>query len=632
MKTILDRVLELEKYSEAYYAGKELISDASFDALEEELRQLDPDNAWFKRNRETAKGGFGTKFPHFYQFIGSINKIHSIEESKILTADRYVLSAKLDGTSLVTYFTNGKLDRALTRGDGYYGLDVTDKFLKITEKYKWAIPTDFTGAIRGEVVFSLANWEKFKALHPEAKAPRNSGTGLVNNKVASDDLQFVDYLVYDVVAVNDDSCEDYWKILEQFNLPLAPRKYMQQFCPTHEMLQDLYVEWSLLYPLDGIVIRDISPRLFDATNSIFYYAGIKEAYKFQAETKTVEITAISWQMGRTGKFTPVVGITPTVLSGAIVQNVTAHNAGTVKEKGIGVGAEIAVYRSGEVIPYLHEVLVPATVNIPTHCPHCSAELVWTASGKDIICENSACPMLRKLAVYKYLESICRDIKGLGDVFLDSFVFDIAATDILSLLAHARDWGDKPFLNLGRADNIIAEKVLDALSVECVNPEFFLVGLGIPLLGNTFAKELASDPEALKDIFNEICSGDDGSIFNAVILKLPGRVALANKIVEAAPELKELLLFIAQHGRFDFKEKATTATATRYYAITGSLSKSRKEIEADFAKKGWEMTSNISKAECLVNNDSASNSSKNVKAKSLGKPILTEAEFCEQYIN
>lgn len=644
MRTISERVADLIKYSEAYYAGRELISDVAFDALEEELRSLDPENSWFKQNRETAKSGFGVKFSHPYQFIGSIDKIHSVAESKILNAGRYVISAKLDGASLVTYFTAGKLDRALTRGDGLFGQDVTDKFLKIADKYAWQIPANFTGAIRGEVVFSQENWQLFKALRPEAKAPRNSSTGLVNNKVASEDLQFVDYVVYDVVATIDNSCEDYWALLEQFKLPLAPRKYFQDFCPTHDMLKNQYEDWLQLYPIDGVVIRDISARLFDAANSIFYYTGVKEAYKFQAETKIVDVLDIVWQMGKTGKFTPVVVIAPTELSGALVQNVTAHNAGAVKEKGIGIGAKIAVYRSGEVIPYLHEVVVPAAVKIPTHCPHCGSALTWTDSGKDIVCESSTCPELRKLAVYKYLECICKDIKGLGDGFLDAFVKELKANSILSLLQNANSWDDSPFTTLGKADNLIAKKVLASISAKAVDPELFLLGLGIPLLGETFSKELAGDSDALELIFRQIMdwrfvpdvcrvqgkSNFDLKLLSAVLDKLPGRVALANYILSAITEVREILAFLQAHGRlFKFKEK--TQAKKRYYGCTGALSKGRKEIEAELALAGWELTDNVNKMEALINNDNTSSSSKNLKAKEAGKPIVTEAEFRAMYL-
>ena len=275
-------------------------------------------------------------------------------------------------------------------------------------------------------------------------------------------------------------------------------------------------------------------------------------------------------------------------------------------------------------------------SIPTSCPYCGATLAWTTSGANIICDNSACPELRKLAVYKYLESICKDIKGLGDAFLEAFVAELGATSIVSLLRAAELWRGKEFKSLGRADNIIAQKVISAIDVEEINPERFLVGLGVPLLGATFAKELAKNPEGLKRIFTAIENWEfrfdandrkhDLAVTDVILSVLPGREALANNILRAAEEIQDILFYINENaGLFDYEFEGV-GKETRYYAITGSLSKSRKEIEAEFAKKNWQLTDSISKAECLVNNDNLSSSSKNLKAKKAGKPILTEAEF------
>ena len=151
---ISEIVAKLTKYSEAYYRGEEIVDDATFDALEDELRKLDPENEYFNHLRE--KSGYGTKIKHRYEFIGSLDKIHSVEESELLHSP-VILSAKLDGASLVTYFTDGKLDYSVTRGDGEFGMDVTQHYLAITKKYQLSIPEHSTGAVRGEVGFTNNN-------------------------------------------------------------------------------------------------------------------------------------------------------------------------------------------------------------------------------------------------------------------------------------------------------------------------------------------------------------------------------------------------------------------------------------------------------------------------------------------
>lgn len=350
-------VAKLQEYSDAYYQGHELISDADFDALEDELRSIDTENSWFKKNRESV---YGAKYPHPYEFVGSIDKIHSLAESK-LHDFAIEVSAKLDGTSMVAYFENGKLVRALTRGDGYYGMDVTPHYLAITKKYPVHVPAWFTGAIRGEVVFTNANWERFKKKYPDAKAPRNSGTGLVNAKeVNEEDEALLDYVIYDVLAVNRDTLTRR-ELLGSFGIPTAP-SWMAAFDTlTEDNLVTLYNDYSQYFPIDGLVLRGIC-QIYEK-DGMYHYTKHQEAFKFQAEIKTCTPKGITWQMGRTGKLTPVLNIEPLVLSGAVISNVTLYNIDFV-ERYILPAEEIAVTRSNEVIPKVAFVIINGEKVIP----------------------------------------------------------------------------------------------------------------------------------------------------------------------------------------------------------------------------------------------------------------------------
>ena len=334
MDTIAELVARLEQLSYSYYTGNEEVDDATFDELEDMLRKLDPNNPYFKKNRETVPA-YGTKANHIYAFIGSLDKIHSMSESKI-SGDVW-LSAKLDGTSLVTYFIDGKLDKAVTRGNGKEGMDVTQHYLAVTKKYSVTVPEGFTGAIRGEVVFTFDNWNKFKNIHPEAKAPRNSGTGLINQKEVQPEEKLLDYVIYDIVATNQPTYT-YWDFLEKFNIPLAP--HMLIFGATDDVLAHYYLEWKLTYPIDGLVLRKATTTFEKLAGSECYiYNKQQQAYKFQAEVKEVEVKGITWQLGRTGKLTPVLNIEPTEMTGAIVSNITAHNAAMVAlvfERAVGI--------------------------------------------------------------------------------------------------------------------------------------------------------------------------------------------------------------------------------------------------------------------------------------------------------
>ena len=187
-----ERWEEISNYSQSYYEGHPEISDAEFDVLYDNFIKDFPNSTHIK---EVAKG-FNVddttlqKFKHKYSTVGSISKIHSIEETNFTAPFFYNISVKLDGSSLVLYYVDGQLERALTRGDGLYGLDVTNKVKylcpeALTPKFFHEKP--FTGAIRGEVVMSNCAFEEYKKEHPEAKMARNVSTGLMMRKDISEE-------------------------------------------------------------------------------------------------------------------------------------------------------------------------------------------------------------------------------------------------------------------------------------------------------------------------------------------------------------------------------------------------------------------------------------------------------------
>ncbi len=641
MSKVQEIVSQLQEWSDAYYAGDAQVDDVTFDALEDELRKLDFKNEWFNHVRERV-GGYGTKIAHKYGLVGSIGKIHTIDESKILgTEETVVLSAKLDGTSLVAYFQNGKLLYALTRGDGYYGLDVTSKFLAITKKYRMQIPENFTGRVRGEVVFTTAQWEVFRNNHPEAKAPRNSGTGMVNGKEDAPELSLLDWVVYEVVG-EQFIVKDEWLLLEQFNVPTAPHYCVPSCTVSHTELEKQFENWSAQYPLDGVVIKAVKEP--EQRDNAFIFTALKEAYKFQAETQITEVLGIEWSMGMTGKLTPVLQVKPVLLSGAVVQNVTGHNAGLLKEGGCGVGATIVIQRANEVIPKIVSVVKPTIVEVPTCCPYCGAQLEVSNTDKDIVCTNSDCPELQKQRLFNYIVQVAKDVKGIGPVFVENFVASFQVTSILELLIAVNSWDRQPLPLLGNADNKVALQVASALKLTDIDPEKFLLGLGVRFLGTVFAKELANNTPALQNLFNvmanwrpaDLLSGEseqeDLEVHTAVLSALPGRDALAKSVTNSVAEVGEILrLIIHTGGSFAFKT-TKSSRPTKLYAITGTLSKSRKELVTEFASAGWEMTETISKSTVLINNDINSTSSKNKAAHAAGIPIITEDEFRTKYIN
>lgn len=184
---------KIEQAAQKYYTdGSSELTDAEFDALVDQLRSENPDSELLK----TVGWGYkvskdntpGQKYIHKYGKAGSLDKAYNFDEINLmLTMSEVDISAKLDGLSVVLYYESGKLVQALTRGDGTFGIDITPKVMNIIDdklQDNW-----FSGAVRGEIIMSYDNFKRFQELHPEAKNPRNSAAGLINNKQVSEDLR-----------------------------------------------------------------------------------------------------------------------------------------------------------------------------------------------------------------------------------------------------------------------------------------------------------------------------------------------------------------------------------------------------------------------------------------------------------
>lgn len=640
-------VSQLKVASDAYYKGSPIMSDSEFDALEDSLRKQDPNNSWFSNiTRESAE--YGKKVQHKYCQIGSVDKIRSLTESRLRkSTDACSISLKLDGSSMVVYYTNGQVDYAATRGDGTYGMDVTSKYNKIVEKYNITIPKDFCGSIRGEVVMSQKNWLSYKSIYGDAKMARNVGTGLLNRKEVSDELQYVDYVVYDVIASNSDETlktsnlqDSNWNTLDMFGYPVCPHiSNVMLSSLTEDNLKTLYEQWCELFPADGMVFeyRTGITEQFDSFGS-HYITRINEAYKFPAEEKETTVTSIEWNLTRTGKLVPTVCVEPVFLSGATVSRASGYNVKFIESMNIVPGCRVSIRRSNEVIPEIRSVVEPSCnkMEIPVVCPKCGAQLSRTATGVDLICTNASCEGGAYNKLSYFIKCVCEDVKGVGDVYVEHFIECMPEKTILGVLHTAKkmckDDSYSHYLieSLGTAEKCLTlEHVRNKLNVQNLDAYNFFVALGIPMFGQVMSRDLCSDSDTLRDIIVSLREKDSHKVQNTLLRKFPGKVEMTNKFLSYLDFLSTLI----QDDLFNDIEQVWCKSKTQYrlYAVTGSVSLPRKQFEQKMQTLGWAMTDNVTKAEVLINNDNTSNSSKNVKAKNAGIPIVTEQQFEQIYV-
>lgn len=597
----------IKYYASKYYTGESEITDDEFDNLISHLRSLSPESEILRTTGwgYDPMGVSGNKVQHSVD-MGSIHrKPRSYEDIPGDFKGRVVrITPKLDGISMALYYKNGYLDKAVTRGNGKVGLDVTEKLKKATGVLN-RISDEFTGVIRGECIMMNSDWERFSKLHPDAKDPRNSVSGIINAD-NSPYMPYVTFIPYKILAAN-----------KTFNLAseISPYLWDLGFIPINtktagltrgctEDLTEIYTTYCQIYPCDGLVLTKI-PLSSTAGREIVYD---EIAYKFNGETAVSTVRYISWNLTRTQRMVPTIIIDPIHISGATIQRVSGNNAKYLIDNQIGIDAEVKVMRSGEVIPLITEVIKPTTPHLPCYCPKCNMELSF--QGVDLVCTNADCYGSKFNRVEHWISTIAK-VDGLGLKLIDEF---ISSNDIESI-GDLYDRSEYCYPGTPAADNLI-DKMFMALNFD-VDPIDALCALNIPRLGRSSAEKIVDaglyeEFKSLQDLNNE--SGKIRSLVGPATYK---SIINNRSVIE---NLKYLKIRMSETHKSDEVSKGEVV-------ITGALSIKRSEFEKIVRDKGYTLAGVIKKTtKYLITNDPNGSSSKNKKATELGVPKVTEAEF------
>lgn len=598
----------IKYYASKYYTGESEITDDEFDNLISHLRTLSPESEILKATGwgYDPMAVSGNKVQHSVD-MGSIHrKPRSYEDIPDDFKDRVVrITPKLDGISMALYYKNGYLDKAVTRGNGKVGLDVTEKLKKATGVLN-RISEEFTGVIRGECIMMNSDWERFSKLHPEAKDPRNSVSGIINAD-NSPYLSYVTFIPYKILAADKTftlvSEVSFYLWALGFILINAKTMSLTRGC-TEEDLAEIYTTYCQIYPCDGLVLTKI--LLDNTTDKGIVYDEV--AYKFNGETAVSTVRHISWNLTRTQRMVPTVIIDPIHISGATIQRVSGNNARYLLENRIGIGAEVKIMRSGEVIPLITEVIKPITPQLPCYCPKCNMDLSF--QGVDLVCTNADCYGSKLNRVEHWISTIAK-VDGLGLKLIDEFII---SNDIESI----GDLYDRPeycYPGTPAADSLI-DKMFIALNFD-IDPIDALCALNIPRLGRSSAEKIVNaglyeEFKSLQDLNNE--SDKIRSLVG------PATYESITNNRSAIGNLKYLKIRMPEVHKSDEVSKGEVV-------ITGALSIKRSEFEKTVRDKGYTPAGAIKKTtKYLITNDPNGSSSKNKKATELGIPKVTEAEF------
>jgi len=641
---------EISRHSELYYNhSAPEISDSDFDVLWDELKQLDPENeVLHKVGPEPLPGT--VKVEHKFPMRSLDKGTNDADLTHFVTQStsggiQYLAQPKLDGSALSLEYVAGNLHRAATRGSGERGEDVT-----LNAKLVANIPTrlnhPYTIHVRGEVVMPLAIYEeKYSHISPN---PRNLCSGALRQKhgegkAKASDLVFCAYDVKfpkDSPEVKFDSELLHW--LQKVGIEPAPWRIFQSENPQHEMIEYTQ-EWSLKrssyeYEIDGIVFKLDELNHRERLGETAHHPRWALAWKFPSQEAHSVLLDVDWQTGRTGSVTPVARIAPQMVGGVTVENVTLHNVGEVERLGIKIGDKVKITRRGDVIPKIIENLGQASqtdldnrfhadgtpfsgtlsfqnIIIPEECPACNRNLIM--EGAFLRCLALECDARTARALTYWCRTL--EMDGIGEKLIEALL----EKGLIVTIADLYRLNHSQLSKLDRMGDKSANNVLEELAkTRTLNLAKFLHALGMERIGPEVAAAISQHFISLDSILHWIEEGDDEEL--TTIDGIGEKVAAIfregiSKRKSLINELTELITVI------DEKEASSGIFDGKSFCITGTLSRSRKEIALAIKSLGGKVVSSVSgNLDYLVAGESAG--SKLEKAKNLEVNILDENEL------
>ncbi len=617
-----DRVVELErlirKHQALYYNGQPEISDAEFDALWDELKTIAPDSEVLAEVGADAADGW-PKAQHRIP-MGSQEKASCPEEFLVWCAKvahrEYVVQFKLDGASLELQYDDGALVRAVTRGDGKVGDDITPNARKMQGVIP-RLPEAFTGGIRGEVVMTR---EVHARKYADKANCRNAANGLMKRKdgEGSEDLKVICYDAHGSLSNGDPPFSDElektaWLAKMGFETP--PQEIFdkpEDVIAYRARIMDRRP--SLPFDIDGLVVKG---RGIDEEDMARARPEKQIAFKFGLEEAVSTLREIEWS--ETGaNYTPIGVVDPVRLAGTTVQRANLVNTNIIRGMGLRIGSRVILTKRGEIIPKI-EALVenpPGTteITVPSRCS-CGASLV--DEGTRLYCPNPSCPKKSLHRLEKWLSVL--DVRDFGSVILGN----LHASGRVKTIADLYSLSVEELAEYERMGEKLARKILRNLaSKNEVSLARFIAGFDIEGIGELIVEKAVSAGfdrlEKLRAAKVEDLASVDG------LAEITART-IVDGLAELGPQMDELLATGAVRVA---EPKASGPLSGLSFCFTGELSSmKRAEAQALVRSLGGSVKESVTKGlSYLVTNDPHSGSAKNQKAAAYGTKLIDEAQF------
>lgn len=638
---------QLNNASRAYYQeDREILSNQEYDSLYDELAALETRTGTVLANSPTQKVG--------YTVLGSLEKVR--HESPILSLDKTketaklesflgdkkgLLSWKLDGLTIVLKYEGGTLVQAVTRGNGEVGEDVTHN-ARVFRNIPLSIPFEGELVLRGEGVIPYSEFARInEALDDDEKYknPRNLCSGTVrqlNSEIAAGRNVF--FYAFTLVSAEGRTLSDS-KAENMAWLGTLGFEAVEQKMVTAETVAEA-VEWfrgriaGNDIASDGLVLTFDSLSYSESLGRTSKFPKDSIAFKWADEMAETTLREIQWNTSRTGLMNPVAVFDPVELEGSTVSRASVHNVSILKELKLNIGDTIKVYKANMIIPQIAENLTGevSAAEIPAKCFVCGGEteVRKLRDGEALYCTNPNCSAQRIQALSHFVSRDAMNIEGLSEETLKKFLargFVENYPDLFRLERYREEicgmegFGEKSYQNL--MDSV--EKAKDTELPRLI------YALGINHVGLRNAKLLCAhcgyDLEQMKKATEEELAEAEG--FGAVI---------AHSIVQYFRETEHLRLLDEVLPLLSLRRPEETQADSPLsgvtFVVTGDLEHfaNRKELQALIEQGGGKVTGSVTKkTNFLINNDVHSESAKNKKARELGVPILSEADFLKRFM-
>lgn len=639
----------LNKASKAYYQdANEIMSNFEYDKLYDELVELEKNTGITLSNSPTQKVGYEVlselpKEAHATKML-SLDKTKEVAElQEWLGTKEGVLSWKLDGLTIVLTYTQGKLSKAVTRGNGEVGEVITNN-AKVFSNVPLEIPYSGDLVLRGEAVITYSEFERINEEIAEAeskyKNPRNLCSGSVrqlNNKITAQ--RNVHFFAFSLVSCQGgeepdfkNSREEQMLWLEKQGFDVVERKRVNRDNIADEVTWFGKQITKNDFPSDGLVLilDDISYGQSLGTTSKFPRDSI--AFKWQDETAESKLLEIEWSASRTGLINPVAIFEPVELEGTTVSRASLHNISIMEGLELGIGDTITIYKANMIIPQIAENLTRSgNMNYPEYCPVCQGKTTIKQENdvKVLMCENPQCSAKQIKLFVHFMSRDAMNMEGLSEATIEKMVGNGFIRDLADLF-HLEQYREEIVSMEGFGKRSFEKMLASIERARKVTVPQFLYSLGIANIGLSNAKLICkayhNDLRAIMEADYDTLVEIDG--IGPVIAKSFQEFMQdegKKRTIEALLNEVEL--------QIETEELGEQSMESLQFVITGSVEHfaNRKELKEHIEARGGKVTGTVtSKTNYLINNDNLSNSTKNKKAKELGISIITEQEFLDMF--